>query len=116
MYGLSQNPDTGDYILVHNNYTWISGNEEIDNFIQERQLKISNYSDAVLEWIPYNQFNEVKKIGKNGLITVYSAIWKNGPLYWNIQKEKYVRGSNIEIALKCSHYLQDSIDSLINEV
>ncbi|CAB5396514.1 unnamed protein product [Rhizophagus irregularis] len=45
------------------------------------QLKINDYDDIVLEWIPYNQFNEIKETGKNGLITVYSAIWKDGPLY-----------------------------------
>ena len=57
MYGISQNPNTEDYILVQKNYhIWISGNEKIDDFIQERQLKTSNYDDIVLEWIPYNQF------------------------------------------------------------
>jgi hypothetical protein len=39
----------------------LSGNEKIDDFIQERQLK-TNKNDVVFEWIPYNQFNE---IGKN---------------------------------------------------
>jgi hypothetical protein len=50
---------------------WIS---KIDDFIQERQLKIKDYDDIVFEWIPYNQFNEIKKTGKSDLITVYSAI------------------------------------------
>ncbi|CAB5396515.1 unnamed protein product [Rhizophagus irregularis] len=75
LYGISQNPDTGNYILV---LIWTSGNEKIDNFIQERQLKITNNNDdIVLEWIPYNQFNEIMETGKNNLITVYSAIWKD---------------------------------------
>ena len=43
IYGISQNPDTNDYILVQNNFTWPSGNEKIDNFIQEMQLSINNY-------------------------------------------------------------------------
>ncbi|GET66841.1 kinase-like domain-containing protein [Rhizophagus irregularis DAOM 181602=DAOM 197198] len=34
LYGISQNPDTGDYILIQNNYR----NEKIDDFTQERQL------------------------------------------------------------------------------
>ncbi|PKK69851.1 hypothetical protein RhiirC2_780512, partial [Rhizophagus irregularis] len=80
LYGISQNPDTGDFIFVQS-YTinltnWISGNEKIDEFIQERQLNI-NYDNIVLEWIPYNHFNEIKETSKNGLITVYSAIWKD---------------------------------------
>ena len=28
-------------------------------------------------WIPYNQFSDIKKIGKGGFATVYSAIWKD---------------------------------------
>ncbi|UZO17314.1 uncharacterized protein OCT59_008672 [Rhizophagus irregularis] len=108
LYGISQNPDTNDYILV---LTWTSGNEKIDQFIQERQLTVNNHNDVVFEWIPYNQFNEIKEKGKNGSITVYSAIWRNGPLHYS----KYTRDSNKEVALKCLHNLQNPVDSLINE-
>src|SRR6266498_3803648 len=59
---------------------WTSGNAKIDEFIQEMQLKISGYNDAVVEWIPYNQFSNIKEISKGGFATVYSAIWKDGPL------------------------------------
>uniref|UniRef100_U9T5F0 Protein kinase domain-containing protein n=1 Tax=Rhizophagus irregularis (strain DAOM 181602 / DAOM 197198 / MUCL 43194) TaxID=747089 RepID=U9T5F0_RHIID len=90
---------------------WTSGNEKIDKFIQERQLNTNFYNDVVFEWIPYNQFNEIKETGKNGSITVYSAIWRNGPLYYN----KYTRDSNKEVALKCLHNLQNPVDFLINE-
>ena len=120
LYGISQNPNTGDYIFVQN-YTiilanWISGNEKINDFIQEKQLRINNYDNIVLEWIPYNQFNEIMETGKNGHITVYSAIWKDGPLYWNIQNKEYTRDPNKKVALKYLHNSQESIDSLINEV
>ena len=93
-----------------------SGSEEIDVFIQERQLEIKDHNDVILEWIPYNKFNQIREIGKNGSITIYSAIWKNGPLYWNIQKEKYIRGLNIRVALKCFHNLKNPIKFVINEV
>src|SRR5687767_14120081 len=108
MYGISQNPDTKDYSLVlqssknycvkcENMYTnvwfkWcvpckisyseinytISGNEKIDNFIQEIQLKINHYNDIIFEWIPYSQFSEINEIGDDAFVRVYSAIWKNG--------------------------------------
>ena len=116
LYGISQNPGTKDYILVQNNslfITWISGNEKIDNFIQEMQLTFSD----VFEWIPYNQFNEIKETGKNDLITVYSAIWKDGPLYYNRYfYDVCTRDSNNEVALKCLHNSQNLIEFLINEV
>src|SRR6266496_4040772 len=58
------------------NYIKPSGDKKIDEFIQEMQLKITCYNDPVFEWIPYNQFNDIKLIGKGGFATVYSAIWK----------------------------------------
>jgi hypothetical protein len=121
LYGISQNPDTGDYIFVQNYnislINWITnGNEEINDFIQGRQLKINDYDDIVLEWIPYNQFNEIKETGKNGLIPICSAIWKDGPLFYNEQYRKYTRDSNKEVTLNCLHNSQESIDFLINLV
>ncbi|CAB5308936.1 unnamed protein product [Rhizophagus irregularis] len=114
IYGISQNPYTNDYIFVLNNYFWKSGNKKIDNFIQEMQLKIKDYNDVVFEWISYNQFDEIKEISENDSITIYSAIWKDGPLY-NNQYINYIRDSNKEVTLKYLHNSQDSIDSLINE-
>jgi hypothetical protein len=117
LYGITQNPDTNDYILVQKYLTWISGNEIIDNFIQEKQLKINGYNDIVFEWIPYNQFNEIKEIEKNNHIAIYSAIWKNGPLYKkDNQSENYMRDTNKKVALKFLQNSQNSVESLINEV
>jgi hypothetical protein len=102
--------------LVQNNTIWTSENKEIDDFIHEMQLKMEDHYDIVFEWIPYNQFNNIKKTGNNGLMTVYSAIWKNGPLLYNYYYNSYIRDSNKEVDLKCLHNLQNPIESLINEV
>src|ERR1044072_9205566 len=66
--------------LKGNFANWTSGNEKIDGCIQEMQLKIDRYDDIVCEWIPYNQFSDIKEIGRGGFATVYSAIWKDSPL------------------------------------
>ena len=113
MYGVSQNPVTSDYILV---LTLTSGNEKIDDFIQEIQLNINSYYDEVFEWIPYNQFNEIKETGKNGSITVYSAIWRDGPLFYNKRYKNYTRTSNKEVALICLHNSQNITNEFLNEV
>src|SRR4051794_39778986 len=42
--------------------SWTSENEKIDNLIQEMQLKIVDYKDTIFEWIPYNQFNDIKDL------------------------------------------------------
>jgi hypothetical protein len=95
---------------------WTSGNEKIDNFIQERKMEIDEYDDVVFEWIPYSQFNQIKKTGKNNLMTTYSAIWIDGPHYWDQQHYEYIRNSNKEVALKCLHNSQNRIEFVINEV
>jgi hypothetical protein len=101
LYGISQNPDTKDYILIFSSqsfeecrllcdriYTdiqykwckpcnfivWKSGNDKIYSLIQ---LKINEPSDIGLEWIPYNQFNKIRNIGKGHFVAVYSATWEH---------------------------------------
>jgi hypothetical protein len=63
--------------LKKNFSNWTSEDQRIDNLIQEMQLKINRSTDVVFEWTPYDQFNDVKKIGEDNFTTVYSAIWGN---------------------------------------
>ena len=102
------------------NFTnWTSGNEKIDSFIQEMQLNIDDCDDIILEWIPYNQFSDIKEIGKGGFSTVYSAIWKEGPLEYKYKYEeyKYLRKSNYKVALKCLYNNSQNItNKFLNEV
>jgi hypothetical protein len=82
-------------------------------------MKIDKYNDVVFEWIPYSQLDQIKETGKNDLMTVYSAIWKDGPFqYINIINHAfyYDRNSNKEVSLKYLHNSQNSIEFVINEV
>ncbi|GBB88149.1 hypothetical protein RclHR1_14690004 [Rhizophagus clarus] len=143
-YGISQNPDTKNYILIfdHNyrdnycekcgnryyNYDkwckpchinllknnfihWTSGNEKIDDFIQEIQLKIGRYYDIIFEWIPYNEFIFIKELEKYTI-----AIWEKGPLYHNINDKKLIRKSCEKVCLKYQHSLQDITNEFLNKV
>ena len=78
------------------------------------QLISNGYDDTVFEWIPYNQFNQIKKIGKDDFTTVYSAVWKDGPL--ESSYKKYRIYSNKEIVLKCLHNSQNSIEFVMTKV
>src|SRR6266536_5068320 len=80
---------------------WTSRNEKIDDFIQKMQLKINFDSIIVIEWIPYNQFNDTREIGKGDFATVHSAIWTDGPLNYYKDSKKYIRKPNKEVSLKC---------------
>jgi hypothetical protein len=89
--------------LVQKNFTWISGDENIDDFIKNVRLEIKDHNDIVFEWIPFSQFNKIKEIGNNGTITIYSAIWRDGPLYWNLSNKKYMRKQKEKIAFNYLH-------------
>ena len=134
MYGISQNPDTKDYIMVLQDglcskcskiYTdisskwckpcqinnlkteftdWTSGNERIDDFIQEMQLKIDKYDDDIIEWIPYNQFNDIKEIAKDDF-AIYSARWKDDPFCYDSNKKELKRESDKMVTLHSSNGL-----------
>ena len=78
-----------------------SGNEKIDNLIQEMRLRINFRLDHVFEWISYNQFDNIKKIGGDGLVALYSANWKIGPLNYDMHTNKYERLPYKQVALKC---------------
>jgi hypothetical protein len=83
-----------------------NGIREIDDFIEEMQLKISSYKDIIFEWIPYDQFNNIKKMGCDdiGYDTIYSAIWKNGPLCYEME---WIRESDKEVELKYLYNCQN---------
>jgi serine/threonine protein kinase len=81
------------------------------------QLKINHPSDIVFEWIPFNQFINIKEIGKGGFATVYSAIWKDGPLCYDNNKYGYTwNNQNKEVALKCLYNSQNITSEFLNEV
>ncbi|EXX68725.1 Mkk2p [Rhizophagus irregularis DAOM 197198w] len=100
--------------LKQNFVYWTSGNERIDNFVQNMQLKINNYNDIIVEWIPYDQFNNIKEIGKGGFSTVYLAIWKDGPLKYDMELKRTT--PNKEVALKCLYNSQNITNEFLNEV
>ena len=103
MYGISQNPNTKDYIIVSQN-VYCSGHKKIDSLIQEMQLRISSHSDIVFEWIPYSQFDNIEEIGRGDYATVHSAIWKD------------VRKSDKKVVLKCLYNSQNITNEFLNEV
>ncbi|CAB5379103.1 unnamed protein product [Rhizophagus irregularis] len=145
-YGISQNPNTKDYILVvHNKYynkyckecdkeytklnhkccrsclinylknnfiNWTSGDKKIDDFIQEKQLKMSNENTIIFEWVPYTELIYIKEIGDSCLTT---AIWKEGPSYYDTYKKEWVRASYEKVCLRYLHNSQNVTDEIINK-
>ncbi|EXX51419.1 Ypk2p [Rhizophagus irregularis DAOM 197198w] len=95
-YGMTQDPETKNYMLVLNNkckkcnkicnaihfqhkfIDWTSGNNDIDKFIQDTQLSAHNSVEKALEWISYDRFFDIKYISKDEIGEVYGAKWIDG--------------------------------------
>ena len=90
-----------------------SGNEKIDKFIQEIQMKFDLNNDIVIELISYNQFNDIKEISKDDLTTIHLAKWKDGPLCYDVNKREYRRVPNETVVLK---FLDNSQYDFFNKV
>ncbi|RHZ74607.1 hypothetical protein Glove_220g25 [Diversispora epigaea] len=60
---------------------------EIDKLIQEcQQTTVSPVK--VIEWISYDQFENIKYLSKGGCATIYTAIWKDGGYNkWNSERQ-----------------------------
>ena len=81
----------------------------------EMHLRIKDHNDIVFEWVPYNQLDNIKEISKGDYATVHSAIWKNGPLYYDSKKE-YTRKPDKEVKLKCLYNSQNTTNEILNKV
>ncbi|UZO07212.1 uncharacterized protein OCT59_027505 [Rhizophagus irregularis] len=103
-YGISQNPDTKDYILIFSY-----------DYLKCRCKKCGNSnSDIVFEWIPYDKFIDINEIGECGLTM---AIWKDGPLSYDTQYNKgWMRRSYEKVTLKFSYDSENITDEFINKV
>ena len=69
-----------------------------------------------MKFVPYNQFKDIKEIGKGGFSKVYKATWINGPLYWNEEKEDFEYKDSIIVALKQLNNSKNITPKELNEV
>jgi|ERR1051325_422509 hypothetical protein len=96
---------------------WTSGNDEVDKFIQESQLKAESHLE-VLEWIEYDSFENIEYLARGGFGTVFKAIWKDGRIIkWDSNERQLKRDQQTEVALKCLHNnSQDITAEFLSEV
>ncbi|GET67179.1 kinase-like domain-containing protein [Rhizophagus irregularis DAOM 181602=DAOM 197198] len=122
IYGISQNPDTKYYILVFNDSYCLKCGEiytedrKLNNkWCKPCQMNNLKNRDIIIEWIPYYQFSDIKKISKSDLTEVYSAKWKDGPFQYDKNLGEYLRLPYKEIALKYFYNLQNINDFLFEK-
>ncbi|RIB10315.1 kinase-like domain-containing protein [Gigaspora rosea] len=96
---------------------WTSGNSDIDNFIQQIQLK-AQYDVEVIEWIPFYKFTNIKYLAKGGFGTVFKAIWTDGYIRKrDFLNSKWVRRPQRSVCLKSLNDSKEDIKKeFLNEV
>ena len=96
--------------------TWTSGNEIIDDFIHQCQI-LSSLPTHILEWIPFDQFKDVKKLTEGGFSSIYTATWTKGSIDdYDENKKEFSYFENQYVVLKSLNNSNDPGKSFFDEV
>jgi len=89
-----------------------SGDKKLDEIIRNTQLEAKGFdSHYYIEWIPYDDLRNIKKIGEGGFANVYRGKWSNGPRFVIGCERRYYDGCYV--ALK---KLKNNSDEFLKEV
>ncbi|PKC58753.1 kinase-like protein [Rhizophagus irregularis] len=101
---------------------WTSGNNDVDEFIKDTiynaKLSYTGYP-LFLEWVSFDRFENIKKIGEGGFAKVYSATWIDGKAEYKRQNDgnwKKRGPKPIKVALKKLNESQNISTDYLNEV
>ncbi|RIA87231.1 hypothetical protein C1645_298228 [Glomus cerebriforme] len=86
--------------------------DEIISFIYQNLRKL----EIIMEWIPYYQFTNVKKIAEGGFSNIYRAIWLDGPQNLIAGDHNESRNKNETVILKRFKNSQDISKDFLNEL
>ncbi|RGB38678.1 kinase-like domain-containing protein [Rhizophagus diaphanus] len=87
---------------------WTSGNPIIDKCIKDTMYKAS--LDVYLEWVPFDKFIDIEKIGQGGFSEVYSATWLT------VRPLIFYHGGTFKVALKKLNGSRNISDRYITEL
>ncbi|EXX53899.1 polo kinase CDC5 [Rhizophagus irregularis DAOM 197198w] len=103
-----------NYLIVKFS-NWTSGNNDIDNLIQECQMK-TVAPDLIPEWIPYNSLKNIKYLTKGGFSEIYTATWINGRYdEWDSIKQQLKRFEKQKVVLKKLENVENASQSWFEE-
>jgi hypothetical protein len=95
---------------------WSSGNNDIDNLIQKCQLETID-PEMIIEWIPYNNLENINYLTEGGFSKIYTAIWISGGYYeWDSEKQQLERFVNHSVVLKELENVESASQSWFEEV
>ena len=109
--------------LKENFSNWTSGNDDIDNLIQKCQME-SLDPEMIVEWIPYNNLENINYLTKGGFSEIYTANWINGYYEeWDSEKKTIKRAKKlgiqsivVKVVLKTLENVESANQSWFEEV
>ncbi len=102
--------------LKANFSNWTSGNNEIDNLIQKCQME-TLIPHVIIEWIPYNNLQNIKYLTKGGCSEIYTANWIGGNYFqWDSNKQQLIRSGTRQVILKRLKNVESANRSWFEEV
>ncbi|EXX72163.1 Cla4p [Rhizophagus irregularis DAOM 197198w] len=101
--------------LKTNFSNWTSGNVNIDNLIQKCQSETLMPS-MIVEWIPYNNLQNVRYLTKGGFSEIYTADWVDGKYEeWDSKKQQLKRVGRHNVILKKLENVESANQSWFEE-
>ena len=95
---------------------WTSGNNDVDNLIQNCQME-TLAPHAIIEWIPFSNLRNIKYLTKGGCSEIYTANWIDG-FYneWDSKEKQLKRFGIINVVLKKLENVGSANKSWFDEV
>ena len=95
---------------------WTSGNNDIDSLIQKCQSE-TLIPNKVVEWIPYNNLQNIKYLTKGGCSEIYTADWIDGKYEeWDSKNQRLERFGEHEVILKKLENVENANQRWFEEV
>jgi hypothetical protein len=102
--------------LKANFSNWTSGDSNIDNLIQQCQMDTFS-PDIVVEWIPYNNLQNIEYLTKGGFSKIYTADWIDGHyIEWDDNEKQLKRFGGQQVVLKILENVESANRSWFEEV
>ncbi|GBB87504.1 hypothetical protein RclHR1_00140008 [Rhizophagus clarus] len=86
--------------LKENFSNWTSGNDDVDNLIQQCQMKTLS-PHRIAEWIPFSNLQNIKYLTKGGCSEIYTAVRIDGSyIEWDSKKKQLIKFGQFKVVLK----------------
>jgi hypothetical protein len=94
-----------------------SGNKIIDDFFRRTQINLVKV-EGKMEFVPFDQFIDIKFIAEGGFSKIYKATWIDGPIDWYSKKytNNIVRIPDYTVVLKKLKHSKNITSNELNEV